>query len=488
MPLERPQPPLAGLSPSRSFGAVWWRLSRAFGVWCVLVLAVGVLGWVPEAAAAKSSQAGKGKKKSKKVPKKKKGGAKVKPTSRGVDAALGVTESGESEEGEGDEDEDDGDTATSGDPESELEAIERELLSQPVEAPPVVVPKPAPAPVKPPVDMTPRSVRHEVIPGETIEEVAARYNVEVNKIKLWNGIKPPEPGKQPKPLRAGTHLRIRVAVNPPPPREAVEVLVAKGDTWEGLAKQHGVEEAALRRWNRKFGGKLTAGRTKLTVWKEGKPVEPVVATDALATKLAAIKVRAGGISIGRPAHGRLVRGVELPDRPDLYSRRKPEEAYGSTHAITQLMRAVIRFRHETGFTRNISIGGISKARGGRFRPHKSHQSGRDIDIRMPVVASSEGKKAISSGDIDWKMTWRLMHAFISSGEVEYIFLDHPLQKKLYKAARELGVSKEELAGWIQWPAKAKTNKGVVRHVKGHRVHFHVRIRCAPHEKHCVTVR
>jgi len=464
------------------------RLSRALGLWCVLVLAVGVLGWVPEAAAAKSSAKKKSssKKPSKKKKGAKKGPAKVKPNLRGVDAALGVTDQGDLEEGEGDEDEDDGDTAA-GDPESELEAIERELLAQPVEVAPVVVPKPVSTPPVKPVSVEPRWVRHEVIPGETLEEIAGRYKVEVRQIKLWNGIKPPKPGEKEKPLRASRVVRVR-AVDPPPPREMLEVKVAKGDTWEGLAKQHGVDEATLRRWNRKFGGKLVAGKTKLTVWKEGSPVALPTAVDGLAAKLAAIKVRAGGISIGRPAHGRLVRGVELPDRPDLYSRRKPEEAYGSTHAITQVMAAIIRFRHETGFTRNISIGGISKARGGRFRPHKSHQSGRDIDIRMPVIASSEGKKSISSGDIDWKLTWKLMHAFISSGEVEYIFLDHPLQKKLYKAARELGVSKEELAGWIQWPNKAKTNKGVVRHVKGHRVHFHVRIRCAPYEKHCVTVR
>ena len=46
-----------------------------------------------------------------------------------------------------------------------------------------------------------RSVRHEVIPGETIEEVAARYNVEVNKIKLWNGIKPVFVDIEPKTIQ-----------------------------------------------------------------------------------------------------------------------------------------------------------------------------------------------------------------------------------------------------------------------------------------------
>jgi LysM repeat protein/murein endopeptidase len=463
------------------------RLPRVLGLWCLLVFAAGVLGWVPEAAAAGSSKKSSKKKPKKKASKKKKAPEKVKPVQRDAEGPQAVSDSGELEEGEGDEEEDVGDTEAIADPEAELEAIERELLAQPPVEDPMVGPPAVPVPPPRPVNTEPQWVRHEVIPGETLEEIAGRYKVEVSLIKLWNHIKKPKPGAKEKPLQAGRTLRVR-AVNPPPARESFEVKALKGDTWASLAKQHGVDEASLRRWNRKYGGKLTAGKTKLTVWREGTPDPAAPVGDGLAAKLASIKVRAGGISIGRPARGRLVRGVELPDRPDLYSRRKPEEAYGSTHAITQLLVAITRFRHETGFKRTISIGGISKARGGRFRPHKSHQSGRDIDIRMPLLASSEGKKNTTSGDVDWKLTWRLMHAFIASGEVEYIFLDHGLQKKLYKAAREVGATKEELAGWIQWPNKAKTNKGVVRHVKGHRVHFHVRIRCAPHEKHCVTVR
>lgn len=463
-----------------------------FGLWCVLALVAGTLGWVPEAAAKSHAASKSGSSKKKKAKPKKKTGKKkdtVRPLQRDIDGPQAVTDTGELEEAEGDEDEDVGDTDTTGDPEAELEAIERELLSQPVVDPmPVAVPV-APPP-KPP-STVPRWVRHEVIPGETLEGIAERYKVEVRKLMVWNNFKLPkkaakgEPPAAPPKLKIGRVLRVN-AIDPPPQRERVEVKIQKGDSWEALAKAHGVEVGTLKTWNRRLGGKLVPKAT-LVVWKEGAAT-PESIGDGLAAKLAAIKVRAGGISIGRPARGRLVRGVELPDRPDLYSRRKPDEVFGSSHAITQLMMAITRFRHETGFKRNISIGGISKPRGGRFRPHKSHQSGRDIDIRMPLLASAEGKKNTSSADIDWKMTWKLMHAFIVSGEVEYIFLEHGLQKKLYKAAREMGASKEELVGWIQWPNKAKTNKGVVRHVKGHRVHFHVRIRCAAHEKHCVTVR
>ncbi len=72
-----------------------------------------------------------------------------------------------------------------------------------------------------------------------------------------------------------------------------------------------------------------------------------------------------------------------------------------------------------------------------------------------------------------------------------MFLEHSLQKRLYKAAREAGATKEQLAVWLQWPNTPKSTKGkraVIRHVKGHVVHFHVRIRCAEAEKFCVTGR
>ena len=72
-----------------------------------------------------------------------------------------------------------------------------------------------------------------------------------------------------------------------------------------------------------------------------------------------------------------------------------------------------------------------------------------------------------------------------------MFLEYPLQKRLYKAAREAGATQEQLALWLQWPKKPSSTQGkkcLIRHVEGHRVHFHVRIRCGDGEKHCVTAR
>jgi murein endopeptidase/LysM repeat protein len=472
------------MSPQRPHSRLPSRLPGALALWLLLLVTGGLLVSAPAAAAGKSGKASassrkKTKKKPKTAAKQRPSAPQVLPVSRDAEVPLGLTTSGElEEEGEGDEEDIDGETT--GDPEAELEAIERELLAHPVDPEPMLV-ELAPVVSDPrPLDSRPRWVQHEVIPGERLADIAERYGVEPRRLARWNNLQGDNPG-----LRVGKSLRVH-AVNPPPPRERHEHIAKKGETWESVAKQHALEAEQLQRWNRKLG-KTLSSKEKVVFWREPPPPS-ALASVGLASKLAQIRVRAGGISIGRASRGRLVRGVELPDRPDLYTRRKPEESWGSSHAITQLMAAVTRFRHETGFKRAVVIGGISKARGGRFRPHKSHQSGRDIDIRMPITAAAEGKKHTSAGDIDWRATWQLIHAFIVGGEVEYVFLEYSLQKRLYKAAREAGATKDQLAMWLQWPNKPKTNKGIVRHVKGHVVHFHVRIRCADYEKHCVTAR
>jgi len=473
MPLPRPPTRL----PSR--------LPGALALWLLLLVTGGLLVATPAEAAGSSarksaSKPGKSKKKKAKAKKRpsRPSPPQILPVSREADVPLGLTTSGEleEEEGEGDEEDTEGDIT----PEAELEAIERELLANPVDPEPMmVVELPLVISDPRPIDNKPQWILHTVIPGERATDIAKRYSVELRRVTLWNRLKGDS-------LQGRKTLRLHV-VNPPLPRERIEHVAKRGETWETLAKQYNVEVEQLKRWNRGRLGKVLGAKEKVVFWRE-QPPPSALAGVGLAARLAQIRVRAGGISIGRASRGRLVRGVELPERPDLYTRRKPEESWGSSHTIMQLMAAVTRFRHETGFNRAVVIGGISRARGGRFRPHKSHQSGRDVDIRMPLTAAGEGKKHTSVGDIDWRATWQLIHAFLVGGQVEYVFLEHSLQKRLYKAAREAGATKEQLAQWLQWPNQPRTNKGVIRHVKGHVVHFHVRIRCAENENHCVMAR
>lgn len=192
-------------------------------------------------------------------------------------------------------------------------------------------------------------------------------------------------------------------------------------------------------------------------------------------------------SVGLPNKGKLKRGVQL-ESTNWYTVRTPAESWGSSHTINELHHAVVRFRKNSRYRRELVIQDISLRSGGRFPPHRSHQSGRDVDIRLCVnhrVAKNGVPKTVNQ--VDWDATWALIHELIKSGQVEYIFLNYDRQRHLYRAAKRAGVPKAQLARWIQYPTHSKSKRsGVVRHSKGHAVHMHVRFRCGRDERRCRT--
>src|SRR5690606_23507242 len=176
--------------------------------------------------------------------------------------------------------------------------------------------------------------------------------------------------------------------------------------------------------------------------------------------------------------------LQLPDNEQLYTRLRPEEAYASSHTIATLQLAIARWRRDSGYTGKLIVAAISKQGGGRLSPHKSHQSGRDADVRMPVVKGVKGSLAENPSQVDWKATWALVHALLDTGQIQYIFLSYDRQRHLYKAAKRAGATDEELEAWIQYPRPNHSNNGVVRHAKGHNAHIHVRFHCAENESRC----
>ncbi len=352
------------------------------------------------------------------------------------------------------------------------------------------------------VDDTPKWIKHTIVPHVPLDAIAARYGVSKKSILRWNKMDPKKVY-----LRAGKTLKIK-AVRPPPPREKIEYEIKKGDTWDKIAAAHGVDAKLLKKWNQppKKNGKrpqpkLIAGKS-LHIWVEaalaggdtpelgdspGPASSGSSAADREAKRLIA-KVRRNAFSIGKPTKGRVVNGVSPPEGTDLYVLRKPAQAYGSSHTVRTMIGAMSTFRQRSGYKKPLVIGAISLPKGGRFRPHRSHQSGRDIDIRLPVRASVDHNTAPRANEVDWKAAWRLIKAFVDTGTIRYIFLDHRLQKILHKAALASGATKKEVAEIIQWPRPKKSNNGIVRHAAGHTSHIHVRIMCGPQETRCISVR
>lgn len=323
-------------------------------------------------------------------------------------------------------------------------------------------------------------ITHRVVPRERLDEIAARYGVTKQGLIRWN-----KRLKQSTYIYAGQKIRV-YAKKFPPPREKITYVVQRGDSWNAIANKHNVEASDLRNWNRKVPRRFKAG-TKLTVYTNPVAPKPAAAGSAeglTEAQLPEIDVRRGGLAVGKPNRGWLLRGVQL-DESDMLKVRDPDKAWGTTHTLENLQTAVAKFRAKTGHDDALLVGAISKRKGGKFRPHSSHQTGRDVDLRMPKRRGADPKSSAIS-DIDWDKTWVLVKELIDTGEVEYIFLDWNRQKRLYKAARRAGASRSDVEKAIQYPRAKKTNNGVVRHAKGHNVHIHIRFKCAPKNGRCVS--
>ena len=319
-------------------------------------------------------------------------------------------------------------------------------------------------------------IRHRVRARERITQIAARYGVTPEDVIEWNHLAANR-------IYPKGYWRIRVrAKRLPPPRLEVRYVVGEHDEWSDIAAEFRVEQPDLRAWNWQRRS-LWPGRS-LTLWVDpGAP--QTIHPDSGPLAALAFEAPPGATSKGYPDRGRLVDGVMLPDS-ELYSKRVPDHGlYGSTNTLALLHAAFATFRHDTGFEGEVVIGAISRRRGGRFHPHLSHQSGRDVDIRLPRLPGTPPDTGEPNEDeVDWRATWGLVRALADSGEVGRIFLEVGLHRRLYEAARQMGESREEIRQILQWPAWNAKGDPVVRHSEGHDGHIHVRFRCGPDEPKC----
>ncbi len=332
-------------------------------------------------------------------------------------------------------------------------------------------------------------ITHVVVPRETFDSIGARYGVTRKEIVRWNKRK----FRKKEWIYAKQKLRIHARIHAPP-REKISYTIRKGDTWGKIAKRFGVPKSHVKYWNKETEKRgLIAGKS-LKIYTDPKAPPPSAAVagsggggggtvaGGSAEPLPEFKVRSGGIGVGAPNRGHLVNGVRLP-ASDMVKILDKDKVWGTSHAIELLQKSIAAFRRDSGYDKPLTISSISLKKGGRFRPHSSHRTGRDVDIRLPRKSGSSKGDAPSS--IDWTKTWFLVKALADTKEVEYIFISWSRQKYLYRAARSAGATKKELAGLIQYPSKPnQRTRAVVRHAPGHTKHLHVRFTCTPGNSRC----
>ncbi len=177
----------------------------------------------------------------------------------------------------------------------------------------------------------------------------------------------------------------------------------------------------------------------------------------------------GSISVGFADAGRVINAVQMPT-DEAWELVVPEYAWGTAETVEYLSAAGRAVKMLYPDAPALRINHIGRKEGGYLRPHRSHQSGRDVDLgfyykngRMP------GRVRHRAHLIDLAHNWALVRSLVTMSDVQVILVDRKIQAVLYQHALASGEDKEWLDSLFH-----SGPKSVLQHAKRHRDHFHVR--------------
>lgn len=299
------------------------------------------------------------------------------------------------------------------------------------------------------------------------------------------------------------------AASPAKPPAPTIITVARGDTLSRLAARHGTTVEALLAANALRSTQIRVGQTlrlpapppaEPTIRetpREPEPREalPEVDDDTALRRLPAPPERRidplppppeRGRSGGRSTEPVMADAVQLP-RDRAYFLRHPKRAWGQPHVVEGTREAILAVKRKHPDVHRLAIGDLSARSGGRLSGHKSHRTGRDVDLGLYFerTPSSYPQRFVGAdvAPLDFAATWTLIEAFyrqsLRPGGPERIFLDFEVQGQIYGWARKHGVSRRVLREVFQFPHGRWSREGFVRHEPAHDDHLHVRFHDEP---------
>jgi LysM repeat protein len=297
-------------------------------------------------------------------------------------------------------------------------------------------------------------ITYTVVRGDTASRIASRHGLTLDELRTLND------GLEPDRLRAGQALVVGHG-------RLVRHRVLARETLSAIADRYGVRVEEIVRWNEGLDPNRVMIDRALTVW--ARRDEPP------------------SLSRGRVDRGELVHGVTLPSHPG-YVVRDPDRAWVTRHVAETIARGFDAVLARAPDAPRVQIRDASRREGGRLREHHSHQSGRDVDLVYYQRRCTTGvcnRRWMRPDQLDAELQWALLEPWLRGEMVEYVFIDHALQEPLWRAARDAGATRTELSEWFQWPRARHVRTGVIRHVRSHAEHLHVRFVCAPGDEECV---
>lgn len=323
---------------------------------------------------------------------------------------------------------------------------------------------------------------HRVGKGESLSRISRSYGCRIADLQAANGMGERTviyPGERLEIPNCGPGSSSQGGKSTKSPKTAPELVrhrVRKGESLSRIAQRYGCSPDDIRTRNDLRGSMIHPGM-ELVVPRGGGGK-------------AAVEVKKGQ-SVGKPQRGSLTGGVQLPsDRA--YYRRRTARAYGASHTVEYTRQAIATVRARYPKIHRLAIGDLSHDGGGALSGHRSHQSGRDVDVGLYYRRKPSGyPKEFAPGtakNLHLGATWELVNALIGTrklaGGVEHIFLDYELQGLLYKYAKEQGVKRSLLAEVFQYP-RGKGHAGtLIQHVPAHHDHLHIRYKCPKGDSGC----
>lgn len=175
----------------------------------------------------------------------------------------------------------------------------------------------------------------------------------------------------------------------------------------------------------------------------------------------------GSLSVGFAHQGRLINGVQFPEGEG-YVVVRPAAAWATQETVDAVQAAIARVRVQYPEAHPLRVNQISGPEGGWLRPHRSHQSGRDVDLAFYYPTPEPIRVRARENVIDVEKTYALVEALITETDVQLILVDRRVIRVLYDHAKSLERDPEWLASIFSGP------NALVRHARGHRDHLHVR--------------
>jgi penicillin-insensitive murein endopeptidase len=196
------------------------------------------------------------------------------------------------------------------------------------------------------------------------------------------------------------------------------------------------------------------------------------------------------VSVGRTNRGGIVHPARLPDTGDGYWTPTTWRVRGVRYGVDELIDLIAAVGRKVGIQypkSRLAVGDLSPPGGGAAQHHRSHQSGRDVDLllfytrldgtpvptdTMHVFGGPHGAATDAAVALDVPRTWAVIRALVTSteAEVQRIFLYEPLALILLDHARAIGEPElivDRARSVLRQPSDSAP----------HNDHMHVRIFC-----------